>query len=70
MQIPIDFWNTTLWIALTAIILLITVQLVSAYDGQATLVIDRTKLKNIALIMGAIFLAAVAIRIYGIATPS
>lgn len=66
MQIPVDFWNLSLWLAVTAIILLITAQLVSAYDGQATLRIDKKRLKNVALIMGILFLATDAIRIYGI----
>ena len=66
MQIPVDFWNVSLFLAVTAIILLITAQLVSAYDGQATLLIDKKRLKNVALIMGILFLATVAIRFYGI----
>lgn len=70
MQIPLDFWNLSLWLAVTAIILLITAQLVSAYQGPATLRIDKKRLKNAALVMGILFLATVAIRIYGIITAS
>jgi uncharacterized protein involved in exopolysaccharide biosynthesis len=66
MQISLDFWNLSLFLAVTAIILLITAQLVLAYDGQASLRIDKRRLKNAALIMGILFLATVAIRIYGI----
>lgn len=66
MQIPVDFWNLSLWLTVTAIILLITAQLVSAYDGQASLLIDKKRLKNTAFITGILFLATVAIRIYGI----
>jgi len=68
MQIPLDFWNISLWLAVTGITLLITALLVSAYDGNATLLIDQKKLRNTALAMGIIFLATVAIRIYGIIT--
>jgi hypothetical protein len=50
----------------TGIILLITVQLASAYDGKATLIIDLKKLKTTALFIGILFLVTVAIRIYGI----
>jgi len=64
MQIPLDFWNVGLWLAVTAIILLITAQLVSAYDGPATLIIDKKRLKNATLIIGILFLAAVTIRVY------
>ena len=68
MQIPFDFWNVGLWLAVTGIILLITVQLASAYDGKATLIIDLKKLKTTALLIGILFLVTVAIRIYGIVT--
>jgi len=68
MQIPLDFWNLSLWLAVTGIILLITVQLASAYSGKATILIDQKKLRTTALVMGMLFLATVAIRIYGIVT--
>jgi len=54
----------------TGIILLITAHLASAYDGQATLTIDQKKLKTTAIITGILFLATVAIRIYGIVTST
>jgi hypothetical protein len=70
MQIPFDFWNVSLWLAVTGIILLITAQLASAYDGKATIVIDQKKLKAAALVIGVLFLVTVAIRIYGIITST
>jgi hypothetical protein len=70
MQIPLDFWNISLWFAVSGIILLITTQLVSAHDGKATLLTDQRKLKTAAVIMGILFLATVAIRIYGIITSN
>lgn len=66
MQIPLDFWNVSLWFAVSGIILLITAQLASAYDGNATILIDQRKLKNTAMVMGVLFLVTVAMRIYGI----
>jgi len=42
------------------------VQLASAYDGKASILIDLKKLKTTALFIGILFLATVAIRIYGI----
>jgi hypothetical protein len=68
MQIPFDFSSVSLWLGVTGIILLVTAQLVSAYDGNATLLIDQKKLRNTALAIGILFLATVAIRIYGIVT--
>jgi uncharacterized protein involved in exopolysaccharide biosynthesis len=68
MQIPLDFWNLSLWLAVTGIILLITVQLASTYEGKATILVDQKKLRTTALVIGILFLATVAIRIYGIVT--
>jgi hypothetical protein len=70
MQFPFDFWNISLWFAVSGIILLITAQLASAYDGKATLLIDQRKLKTAAVIIGILFLATTAIRIYGIITSN
>ena len=70
MQIPLDFWNVSLWFAVTGIILLITAQLVSAYDGNASLLIDQRKLETAALVVGMLFLLTVAMRIYGIITSA
>ena len=70
MQIPLDFWNISLWLAITATILLITAQLLTAYDGKATLLLDQKKLKTTAVVIGIFFLVTVAIRIYGIVTST
>ena len=66
MQIPLDFYNVSLWFAVTGLVLLITAQVASAYDGNATILIDQRKLKNTAMVMGVLFLVTVAMRIYGI----
>ena len=65
MQLPLlTSWTISLWLAVTAIILLITAQLASSYDGPATLLANLRRLKYGALAMGLLFLATVAIRIY------
>jgi hypothetical protein len=63
---PFTFWSISLWLAAAAIILLIAVQLASSYDGPATLLVNVRRLRYAALLMGLLFLATVAIRIYGI----
>jgi hypothetical protein len=68
MQIPLTFWDVSLWLAITAIILLITAELISPYYGQTNILINKKKLKNAALITAILFLITVAIRIYGIIT--
>ena len=70
MQIPLDFWNISLLLATTATTLLITAQLLTAYDGKATLLLDQKKLKTTAVVIGIFFLVTVAIRIYGIVTST
>lgn len=70
MQIPLTFWDISLWLAVTSIILLITAELISPYYGQTNLLINKKKLKNAALFTGILFLITVAIRIYGIITTT
>lgn len=70
MQIPLTFWDISLWLAVTAIILLVTAELVSPYYGQKNLLINKKKLQRAALTTGILFLITVAIRIISIiSTP-
>ena len=66
MQIPFTFWDLSLVLAVTSIILMITAELISPYYGQTNLTINKKKLKNAVLATGTLFLATVAIRIYTI----
>lgn len=66
MQFPLSFWDISLWLAVTAIILLITSELTSPYYGKTNILINKKRLKNAALTMGVLFLITVAIRIYEI----
>ena len=66
MQIPFTFWDISLVLAVTAIVLMITAELISPYYGQTNLTINKKKLKNAALGTGTLFLVTVAIRIYTI----
>jgi len=68
MTFPLSFWDLSLWIAVTAIILLITAELTSPYNTQANILIDNYKLEKAALTMGILFLITVAIHIYTIIT--
>jgi hypothetical protein len=63
MDFPLSFWDISLWLAITAIILLITSELISPYYGKTNLLINKKKLRNIALTVSTLFLATVAIRI-------
>ena len=66
MQVPLTLWDISLWLAITAITLLITAQLVSSYHGQPDIYINKKRLKRTALAFGTLFMVTVAIRIMGI----
>jgi hypothetical protein len=71
MQLPpLTFWSISLWLGMTAIILLITVQLMSSYDGPATVLVNTKRLRYAALILGLLFFATIVFRIYGIVTST
>jgi len=68
LPFPLGLWDLSLWTAITAIILLATSELLSPYYGRTGIVIDRKRLRVIALVVALIFLTAVAYRIYEIIT--
>jgi hypothetical protein len=63
MIFPLSFWDISLWLAVTAIILLITSELISPYYGKTNLLANKKRLGNVALIVSILFLITVAIRI-------
>lgn len=69
MQIPpVTFTDASLLLALGAIVLLITAELISPYYGQTNLTINKRKLKNVAIAAGTLFLISFVIRVIGIIT--
>jgi len=66
MQFPLTFWDISLWLAFISIILLVIAELISPYHGLTNLLINRKRLRRVALIMGVLFLITVVIRIVGI----
>jgi len=62
-QFPLGFWDISLWLAVTAIILLITSELISPYYGKTNLLINKRRLRNVSIIVSTLFLITVAIRI-------
>jgi hypothetical protein len=60
---PLTFWDISLLLAVTAIILLVTSELLSPYYGKTSLKINKKKLRNAALTTSILFLATVGIRI-------
>ena len=70
MQFPLSLWEISLWLAVTATILLVTSELISPHYGKTNLLIEKKRLRNIALAISILFLTTVAIRIYEIIITS
>jgi hypothetical protein len=66
MTFPLDFWNISLLTAITAIILLITSELLSPYYGKINIQISKKRLRNTSIPFSIIFLITVAVRIINI----
>jgi len=66
MMFPLGFWDISLLLATTAIILLITSELLSPHYGKINILINKKKLKNTAITVSILFLITVAIRIISI----
>ena len=66
---PLNLWDISLLLATTAIILLITSELLSSYYGKVNILINKKRLRNVALTVSTLFLATVAIKIFTILNP-
>jgi hypothetical protein len=63
MTFPLDFWKISLLTAITAIILLITSEMLSPYYGKVNIPINKKRLKQTSIAFSVIFLGTVAVRI-------
>lgn len=66
MSFPLSFSDISLLLAITALILLVTSELLSPYYGKANFKINKKKLKNTAIFFSALFLTTVIIQIANI----
>jgi hypothetical protein len=67
MQLPLlNFLDVSLLLAVGAIILLITLELTSPYQGITRLTVNRKRLRNVAVAVAVLFLITVSIRVVGI----
>lgn len=63
MSFPLSLWDISLWIAVSAIILLVTSELLAPYSEHfGDIVIEKTRLRIAALILGTAFIATVLLR--------
>lgn len=70
MDFPLGIWDISLLLAITAIILLITSELLSPHYGEANIKISRKRLRNSALTFSILFLTTVALKIATMLTTS
>ncbi len=63
MRFPLGFSDLTLLLAVTALILLVTSELLSLGYGRINILLSRKKLRNAAIFFSVLFFAAVAARI-------
>ena len=63
MMFPLDLWDMSLLLAFNCVIVLVTSELLSARYGKINLLINRKKLKNVAVIGSILLLATIAIRV-------
>ncbi len=66
MQFPLTFWDVSLWLAITAIILLITSEMLSSYYGKINIRVDKKRLNSVAIVVSIAFVVTVALRVLNI----
>ena len=63
---PLAFQDLSLLLAVSAILLIVTAELVPYVSGEKTLISDIKKLRNLAMVLGVMFLVTVAITIFNL----
>jgi hypothetical protein len=63
MQLPLSFFDITLWLAITAIILLVTVELISPNYGRLNILIDKNRLRLTSLLVGIAFIVNIILNL-------
>lgn len=65
MVFALSLWDISLWMAVTAIILLVTSELLTPYsDRFGDFVIDKTRLRMAALVLALAFMVTVVLRAF------
>jgi hypothetical protein len=70
MIFPLDLNDLSILLGATAVILLVASELLPARSPKFNLLIDRKKLRRVAIIFSVFFLATIALRIYYIIAGS
>jgi len=63
MSFPLGFWDFSLWLAVTAVILLITSELLTQIHGSVKIYINMKRLKNVSIGVSLLFLSTAIARV-------
>ncbi len=63
MMFPLDLWDISLLIAVIAIILLVSSEMLSSYYGKVDIFVDKKKLKNVTIGVIITFFITLVLRI-------
>ena len=61
-----SFMEISLWVGIIAVILLLTSQILCSCHGENHIVLERNRLKSVALIVGLVFILTTLAEIYNI----
>lgn len=64
MSFPLSLWDLMLWLAVTAIILLPTYELLYSYSGSVSILINKKRFRKVAVIIGILFILGALVRFY------
>jgi len=62
MPIILDPLDVSLWFAMTAVVLLLVAELLSSRYGKSEIIIERGRLRKLALLFGIFFISSVLVR--------
>jgi len=61
-----SFMEISLWVGIIAVILLLTSQILYSCPGENHIVLERSRLKSAALVVGLVFILTTLVEIYSI----
>lgn len=64
MDFPLNFWDISIWLAVTAVLMLVVSEMLSPRYGKVNIQLDRKRLYRVALAVTVLFLLTVAMKIY------
>ena len=66
MNFPLGFWDISLWLAIAAVILLISSELLSPRYGKINIQLNKKRLRTAAIAVTVLFVVTIAVRVVNI----